>query len=84
MTDFKKEKPTIDSLISNESFQNYVLEQNAKDIEIWKKWLLDHPAYSRIAEQAASILVQFSFKKLDLYIIVIYTSNQWKKYLKIL
>lgn len=63
MADLDKHKVTVETLLESESFQNYVLKSNIRDIETWKKWLKDNPDQEGIVAEASLIIQQLSFRK---------------------
>jgi ferric-dicitrate binding protein FerR (iron transport regulator) len=63
MTDFDKNKITLESLLADESFQNYVSKSNSKDVDLWEKWIEDNPDYKGITEQAELLLHKLAFRK---------------------
>ena len=63
MADLEKDKVTVEMLLGSESFQNYVLKSNARDIETWTEWLREHPEHAGIAAEAASLIRNVSFRR---------------------
>ena len=53
----------FDDFISDESFQNYVLKKNQKDIDFWEEWLKKNPDFKNIAEQASELIRHLNFQE---------------------
>ncbi len=60
------EKPDINrisALLADESFQNYILQRDAEDIEYWEKAIRKHPELAEQVAEAKQVLACMTFNK---------------------
>lgn len=62
----KKEINSLEELIENPSFINWVYHSNAKDVELWNRWLERYPEKGELMEDAAMVVKGIAFKKQSL------------------
>lgn len=59
----KKEVCSLDDLLDNPSFINWVYQSDSNDIEFWDRWLKQHPEKRKLIEDAARVVKGVAFKK---------------------
>lgn len=59
----KKDIHSLDDLVDNPSFKNWVYQSNARDVEFWNHWLEVYPEKRKMAEKAAMVVKGVFFNK---------------------
>lgn len=62
----KKEIHSLEDLVDNPSFINWVYQSNTHDMEFWDNWLVQYPTKRKLVEDAAMVVRGVVFKKQNL------------------
>lgn len=61
----KKDINSLDDLVDNPSFKNWVYQSNTRDVEFWNHWLKIYPEKRKMADKAAMVIKGVIFNKLN-------------------
>lgn len=59
----KKKYTTINDFLEDESFKNWVLQNNGTDINFWDFWILNNPDKKELVNKAKDLVLGVSFHK---------------------